>query len=205
MDFVNFNNHIVSYLFNEYGGSEKKKTIILDDGNKYLLKFPDPTREWNREISYINNAISEYIGCQIFKSVGFDTQNTILGEFTDENNKKKIACACRDIRGKNEALVEMEKIYLEYVDDTAPLSFSSIKQILNQMHADDIIYSEYCRRFIIDALIGNTDRHNGNWGFLINSNNDAKSLRIAPVYDCGSSLYPLLSDEELLEKQPMYI
>ena len=46
--------------------------------------------------------------------------------------------------------------------------------------------------FIVDALIGNFDRHGGNWGFL-KSNNE---YRIAPVYDNGSSLYPRLNTDE---------
>lgn len=49
--------------------------------------------------------------------------------------------------------------------------------------------------FIVDALIGNWDRHNGNWGFLYNANTDEVSL--APVFDCGSSLYPQ-ADEEIM-------
>lgn len=40
----NFNEHIINQLLNEYSGSEKKRTILLDDGQKYLLKFPDPIR-----------------------------------------------------------------------------------------------------------------------------------------------------------------
>ena len=49
-----FNNHIKRTLLNEYAGSEKKKTVILDDGYKYLLKFPDPTREKDLVLSYVN-------------------------------------------------------------------------------------------------------------------------------------------------------
>lgn len=47
----------------------------------------------------------------------------------------------------------------------------------------------YWDMFVVDSLIGNFDRHNGNWGFLINKNND---VRTAPVFDCGSNLYPQL-------------
>ena len=47
--------------------------------------------------------------------------------------------------------------------------------------------------FIVDALIGNWDRHNGNWGFLYDSVTDEISL--APVYDCGSCLFPQADDE----------
>ena len=47
--------------------------------------------------------------------------------------------------------------------------------------------------FIVDALIGNWDRHNGNWGFLYNNSTDEISL--APVYDCGSCLFPQAGEE----------
>ena len=50
--------------------------------------------------------------------------------------------------------------------------------------------------FIVDALIGNWDRHNGNWGFLYDARTDQMTL--APVYDCGSSLYPQ-ADEKIME------
>lgn len=49
--------------------------------------------------------------------------------------------------------------------------------------------------FIVDAYLGNFDRHNGNWGFLVNEN--TKSTRIAPVYDCGSCLYLAATDDDL--------
>lgn len=42
--------------------------------------------------------------------------------------------------------------------------------------------------FIVDALIGNWDRYNGNWGFLYNPVTD--EVEIAPVFDCGSCLFP---------------
>ncbi len=47
--------------------------------------------------------------------------------------------------------------------------------------------------FIVDTLIGNWDRHNGNWGFLYNTITD--EMELAPVYDCGSSLYPQADDK----------
>ena len=51
--------------------------------------------------------------------------------------------------------------------------------------------------FIVDALIGNWDRHNGNWGFLYNPETDKISL--APIYDCGSCLFPQ-ADDEIIRK-----
>lgn len=49
--------------------------------------------------------------------------------------------------------------------------------------------------FIVDAFIGNWDRHNGNWGFLYDQEKDLISM--APIFDCGSSLYPQV-DEKLM-------
>ena len=56
---------------------------------KYLVKFPNPIREKN--ISYINNAISEYVGSNIFKLLGFDVQNTVLEtSFNKLEEKSKV-------------------------------------------------------------------------------------------------------------------
>ncbi len=51
--------------------------------------------------------------------------------------------------------------------------------------------------FIADALVGNFDRHNGNWGFLINES--LKKIELAPIYDCASCLYPQLTDYKIEE------
>lgn len=42
MNEYNFNKHLKIKLINTFGGSEKKKAVILDDDNKYLLKLSDP-------------------------------------------------------------------------------------------------------------------------------------------------------------------
>ena len=64
--------------FNNYRGNEKKKTLAYDN-KLFLVKFPSLIIKQNKTISCINTVFSEYIGSNIFKLVGFDTQNTILG------------------------------------------------------------------------------------------------------------------------------
>ena len=49
--------------------------------------------------------------------------------------------------------------------------------------------------FVIDSLIGNTDRHNGNWGFLLNKT--TRKAEFSPIYDCGSCLNPMLEEQEI--------
>ena len=105
---IDFTNAIEE--FNGYKGSEKKKTLIYNN-KKYLVKFPDPIREKNKNISYINNAFSEYVGSNIFKIVGFKTQNTILGKY-EYNGKEKIVCACEDFTDNENILYEFENLAL---------------------------------------------------------------------------------------------
>lgn len=49
--------------------------------------------------------------------------------------------------------------------------------------------------FVVDAYLGNFNRHNGNWGFLVNEKTGTKQL--APIFDCASCLYPEFTDEQL--------
>lgn len=85
-------------LPNKYLGSDRKKTLLIS-GEKYLLKFPDPVRNKRHVLSYINNAVSEYLGCHIYESIGIPVQETRLGFYKEKNGKKKIACACKDFAG----------------------------------------------------------------------------------------------------------
>jgi len=57
------------------------------------------------------------------------------------------------------------------------------------------IKHKFWEMFIIDSIIGNTDRHNGNWGFLLN--NETGEIKFSPIYDCGSCLNPMIEDIEL--------
>ncbi len=201
----NINEHIVSKLINKYGGSERKESILLDDDNEYLLKLPDPAREVHLSLSYINNAISEYLGCKIIKDIGLPVQDVILGEYTTRSSsgtdKTYIACACKNLATDGYSLAEAEKTSLGSDGNTKEAtipSFSTLEKIAK--YTPDISEQEirefYSNQFVADAFIGNRDRHNGNWGFLTSKHGN----KISPIYDCGSSLCPLYHDEELSEK-----
>ncbi len=181
---------------NSYKGSEKKKTLIYEE-KKYLVKFPDPIREKNKNISYINNAFSEYIGSSIFKITGFETQNTLLGTYT-YNGKEKIVCACEDFTDENNVLYEFESLALSVnPDKKIETKLSDILEVIKESTVinKDNILEKFWDMFVIDSLIGNSDRHNGNWGFILNKKTN--EITFAPIYDCGSCLNPMLEDEEI--------
>ena len=197
MKLVDFSNAIE--IAPEYTGSEKKKTMILDN-KKYLVKFPDPNRSSKLEISYINNVFSEYIGSKIFKLCGFKTQNVILGTY-NKAGKEKIVCGCEDFTNSETKLVEFEKF------ENASIEPNPYKRELKDIFhiVESGVYNvdlkdlkeKFWDMFIIDCLIGNEDRHNGNWGFLKNIKNE--KLVFAPIYDCGSCLFSVYTDERMRE------
>jgi len=192
---IDFTNYLE--VFNQYSGSEKKKTLVYEN-KKYLVKFPDPIREKNKDISYINNAFSEYIGSHIFDLSGFDVQKTLLGNY-HYNGKEKIVCACLDFTDDNHILYEFENLALSTnTDKKIDTELNDIIDIIensgNLIDIDDT-KKKFYDMFVIDFLIGNTDRHNGNFGFLVNKS--THEVKFSPIYDCGSSLNPLLEDSEM--------
>lgn len=197
MKLVDFSNAVE--IAPEYTGSEKKKTMILDN-KKYLVKFPDPNRSTKLEISYINNVYSEYIGSKIFELSGFETQKVVLGIY-NKDGKKRVVCGCEDFTNKDTKLVEFEKF------ENASIEPNPFKRELKDIFhiAESGVYKinidefkeKFWNMFIIDCLIGNEDRHNGNWGFLKNIKDE--KLVFAPIYDCGSCLFSVYTDEKMQE------
>lgn len=179
---------------NLYQGSEKKKTLIYND-KKYLVKFPDPIGEKN--ISYINNVFSEYVGSHVFKMAGFETQNTVLGTY-QYKGKEKIVCGCEDFTDNENILYEFEKLALSTnPDKKIETELADIMEVMEEskMINVDETKEKFWEMFVVDSLIGNTDRHNGNWGFLLNTK--TREINFAPIYDCGSCLNPMLEDNEM--------
>lgn len=176
-----------------YGGSGPKFAIQYEN-NFYMLKFSEYPRASKVAMSHTNHHISEYIGCHIFSALGFDVQKTILGTYENKN-----VVACQDFLTGGEHIYEFENFLLQD-HSSKDLNRLSIELICDTMDKQTLVPKEkikehFWNMFIVDAWIGNADRHSGNWGYIVNSNYDF--VRCAPVYDCGSSLYPLISENEM--------
>lgn len=170
-----------------FSGAEKKFEIIID-GQRYIVKF-----QKNSEIGLTFNHISEYLGSHIFQSVGIPVQETFLGTYNGKNvvvmkNFLKPEDALVAFNGVGESSLERDKELYQYTyeDITAMLT-----ENMKSTNVAETI-ERFWDVFIVDALIGNFDRHGGNWGFIKRDN----QYRIAPVYDNGSSLYPKLNTDE---------
>lgn len=183
--------------FKAYGGANGNKINILYEGKSYMLKFP-PVPSRNKVMSYTNGCISEYLACQIFRTIGINTQETILGTYTDKRGKEKIVVACKDFTADGKKLMEFAHLKNTCVDSEQSGYGKELSSIMKAIDEQTLLPPSEIRAFfwdmfIVDALLGNFDRHNGNWGLLIDEK--LKTVEIAPVYDCGSCLYPQLSEE----------
>ena len=105
---INFNDG--KEIINNYLGSENKITVVYD-GDFYMVKFPDPIIDRKSNLlGYKYNHYSEHIGSSIFKACGFETQETLLGYYTDRTGKKNVVVACKDFTQDGDILYEFAKI-----------------------------------------------------------------------------------------------
>ena len=183
-----------------YAGANGGKIAVMYNDEQYMLKFPPyPTK--NKDMSYTNSCISEYIGCKIFDMLSIPVQETMIGKYTSKN-KTKIVVACKDFTSPGIVLQDFASLKNRIIDSERNGYGTDLIDILSTIDEQMSVDSEKLRErfwdmFVVDAFIGNWDRHNGNWGFLYNTNTD--EVTIAPVYDCGSSLYPQ-ADEEMMQE-----
>lgn len=183
-----------------YAGANGSKISVIYNNELYMLKFP-AIPAINKEMSYANGCISEYIGCHIFESIGIPVQKTLLGTYT-KNGKQKIVVACKDFTVGGLVLQDFASLKNTIIDSVHNGYGTELSDIEKTLEEQTAIESQnltewFWDMFIVDALIGNWDRHNGNWGFLYNAETDEISL--APIYDCGSCLFPQ-ADEEIMKK-----
>lgn len=181
-----------------YAGANGNKISVIYEGEQYMLKFPSAAKR-NPDMSYSNSCFSEYLGCQIFESVGIPVQKTLLGIYT-ARGKEKIVVACGDFTRPGVVLQDFASLKNQMIDSERSGYGTELTDILytfsEQTSVDEtVLTTRFWDMFIVDALIGNWDRHNGNWGFLYDTATD--KMELAPVYDCGSCLYPQ-ADEKIM-------
>ena len=184
-----------------YSGANGKKIAVEYNGKRYMLKFPPSGKNKPTELSYTNSCFSEYIGSTIFNMLGIAAQNTLLGTFTVAG-KEKIVCACEDFTADGSILFDFCSIKNTIIDSEHEGNGTELEDLLETIEKQQFVdpyqlLDHFWNVFIVDALLGNFDRHNGNWGFLYREKDEQS--RIAPVFDCGSCLLPQ-ADAKIMER-----
>lgn len=191
-----------------YGGKAGYKDGILYKDEYWIIKYPQSTKEMRKmDMSYTTAPLSEYLGSQIYKTLGYDTHETKLGY---RNGKIVVACkdfcknegALREIRTlKNFANQNLAEMLDRSFGSTGQKHAVNLEETLLHLQYNDIlskvpgITERFWDMAVIDIFINNNDRNNGNWGILYE---DGK-YRLAPVYDNGASFSNKLSDQKITE------
>ena len=178
-----------------YNGANGKKIAVNYNGETWILKFPPNVNERPNEQSYSNSCLSEHLGSTIFRLLGIPAQETLLGSHT--NGKTKIVCACKDFTSPGIRLFDFCSIKNTVLEGESGGTGTELEDVLQtieqQVFVDPTtVLERFWQMFVVDALLGNFDRHNGNWGFLVDETTGASTL--APVFDCGSCLLPQADD-----------
>jgi len=209
---IDFTNFELSSRNLEYGGRAGEKKGIIFNGDYWFLKFPKNTTGMGKVkgLSYVTSPLSEYIGSNIYKILGYDVHETILGVCFD-GKRYKVVCACKDFikDDKKELLIP----YTALRNDTNPelmgreegfsQSASNLNEIIFQLEHNTILkdLKNAKERFwdvvIVDMLINNNDRNEDNWGVI--KDKEKNSFKLAPIYDCGNCFYGKTSEERICQ------
>lgn len=101
--------------------------------------------------------------------------------------------ACLDFTADGSQLFDFCSIKNTIIDSDSNGSGTELEDVFDtiekqQYIVPDMLRAHFWSVFIIDTLLGNFDRHNGNWVFLYYDG--IKTASIVLVYDCGSCLLP---------------
>lgn len=194
-ELIDFSNCPVNPL-KWFDGANGNKISICYQGADYMLKFA-PHKQKDAAQPYTNSCVSEYLSCHILQSMGLNAQDTLLGTYAG-----KEVVACKDFTSIDSRLQSFATLKNATVNGASSGYGTELEEVLSTIESQNIFPTEellafFWDTFVADALLGNFDRHNGNWGFLVYP--ATQIVTLAPIYDCGSCLYPQLTEAGMAE------
>ena len=166
----------------ETEGSEDKMWITYN-GELYLMKDSsfNKRRKQNSYAPYC-----EYIASHFIQNIGYNVHETLLAMYDN-----RVVVLCKNIftdesifepfKGLHQSSAGTDLADKEY-------TYDDVIYILNRITNGDnkSLLNSFWNMFLIDAIIGNRDRHEGNWGFIRKDNR----VRFTTLFDNGSLLFP---------------
>ena len=196
-----------------YGGAAGDKDGIIINGEPWIAKHPKSNEgmvKSDKLSRTTQTPLSEFIGSHIYGILGYPVHETLLGI-----RKGFVVVACKDFCDEKTRLLEMRTLKNIHIPEMNQ-KFQLDLHETNDDHLVDLnelfvhfelnpeiskikgVSERFWDQIVIDGLIGNNDRKNGNWGIL--SCGDKREL--APIFDNGACFYPkksTLAIEQLLK------
>ena len=166
-------------------GSRVKKIVIDKDGKKAFFKYQGKDY-------IVSEACSEKMSYEIAKTLRYDCARIELAK-DEEGTIGVLNYLFVDI-GTTEHIDAVS--YLNIHDDERPkyYTISNIKKVLDEL--DETLFNDFIKIMIFDALVGEQDRHEENWGI----ERIGEKNKISPLYDNGCNLLRNFRDETYAEK-----
>ena len=214
MDILDFSNNEYSKRNGFYGGAAGDKDGIVINGEPWICKYPKPTVGMRGGVNlspFSLTPISEYLGSHIYAILGYPVHETVLGV-----RDGFLVVACKDFCAEDERLFEIRTLKNIHIaemraelgldlHETGDDHLVDLKELfIHFVHNPELksvegIRERFWDQVVIDGLIGNNDRNNGNWGIIVGQ----KGRRIAPVFDNGASFYPKKSESSIAKAMAM--
>lgn len=174
-----------------YNGAEPKEGVTVD-GVNYIMKHQK--KDWN-------NVYSEYVGSNVIAALGGNVHQTTLAQYNSE-----IVVLCRDFSSDYAELRSLQELNESSIDTDIgehEYFFSDVLYEISKITNCDTeqFEKQFLQMYVFDSLLGNPDRHMGNWGIC-----KVNGMHVmAPIFDNGACLYPRscycdISDDWLLTR-----
>ena len=213
MEILDLSNSEYSNRNGSYGGAAGDKDGIVINGEPWIAKYPKSNERMaksNKLSKTSQTPLSEFIGSHIYEILGYPVHKTILGI-----RKNFLVVVCKDFCDERTRLLEMRTLKnihisemnqkfnmdLHETDDDHLVNLNELFvhfELNPEISKIKGVAERFWNQVVIDGLIGNNDRNNGNWGIL--SCGDKREL--APIFDNGASFYPkksTLAIEQILK------
>lgn len=131
-----------------------------------------------------NEPYCEYYAAQIAKAMGLNSIDYKLSSW-----KKSVCSVCELFTSKELAYVPIWRFG----------EFNTVVDVAEYLKAlEQTFYDDFVDMMVFDALIYNTDRHQGNFGLLVD-NKTNKPISLAPIFDNGLGLFPYAVNTDMAD------
>lgn len=153
----------------------------------------------------VNQSTAEWLAWNVAEVLSLDCVAYSLERFEHSNGRSECVSSCRIFTSPDRGYVPasqcllfmgVEEWMLDEMGIDAPDAQDAIGSAMGRTAYEDMM--------LFDSLIGNADRHMGNYGMLFDTNT-GQILRMAPVFDNGMSFMSRLdktgmSEQELFQR-----